>query len=197
MKVCSFCGKEFHSKDGRVKYCSSDCRVKGYRRNKTEYMKKWRKENPERTRNSRITAYKTQVEKGNVKKSHKRRMNLYRKLWNPSGWVSKSSSLVDKSERFVADLLPSMGFKKVVLLRDITQMFPFDIVAEKENEKYAFNVTLQIKKKIKKELKPLIKILDLNVCVVHVKPDFSYYYFNYLNEKNNHSSCWVDFKKSQ
>ncbi len=38
MKICKECGKEFSTRDDRVKYCSADCRLNHDKKRRAEYL---------------------------------------------------------------------------------------------------------------------------------------------------------------
>lgn len=59
IKVCPICGKEFETEDGRVKYCSDNCRLKSAYYYQANYVAKRRAVDPDfrKARNATVTKW--------------------------------------------------------------------------------------------------------------------------------------------
>jgi hypothetical protein len=149
---CANCNKTFITFYAHKKYCSSSCKSKAYR-----------KRHPYRVSSPYCPSYQQRMRK------------KYRDAWGNVGWIRSNHELVQKAESLVANILPKEGFSDVLSMRGVDTNFPFDIMAKKDGNLCAVEVTLQYEKKFRREILPLIELLNLRVFVCFVKPDFSTY----------------------
>ena len=77
MKICKECGKEFSTRNVRVKYCSADCRLNHEKKRHVERQLKYRAENKEKVAEYQRKYYAENKEKLN---EYQRKYYLKKKL---------------------------------------------------------------------------------------------------------------------
>ncbi len=70
-RKCKYCGKVLETSDGRVWYCSDECRMKAYKEESKAYNKRNRLENPE---------YRRKTYDSNLRRYHAKRLARFEEL---------------------------------------------------------------------------------------------------------------------
>jgi len=158
-KTCIMCGQLFQPYRGYQRYCSPRWRWEFSRR----------KRDPSKVRLwHRRSNHELQSEWGKAK--YQRNLDLDPK--------------VIQSELYAAqEILPGLGFDQIVVTRQFSRYFPFDILARKEGRICLVDVTLGPGKYYEKKRLTLARFLDARVFTCHIRPDFSEYYLIGLQPK--------------
>ena len=155
-------------KAGLTKYRCDKCQKKFLYYNLTEDQRK------EEVRKAKMTRRKQHNRWGSVEQ------------WS----VFNNTQIVIDSENFCAQkILPKNGYYDIVLTRPYSEFFFCDILARNsEGKKYAIDVTLAPKKDVNLKKSELIKWMELGYMVIHIRPDFGFYYINDIKEKRYSSA---------
>jgi len=157
---CMVCGQEVPKR--WRKFCSLRCRQQYWNvRNQDKRRKLWRESN-----------------------------KRFRHQWGISTAKHHLDPEVVQSELFVAQyVLPQHGFTDILLCRQFSVYFPFDILAKKDDDLCGIFVTLAYSKQLDPRLLPLIDFLGLRLFTCHVKPDLQKYYLLEMPRGKKFSSC--------
>lgn len=166
LKSCHGCGQMFHPPAGQGQYCSPKCR------DHAKYL--------------RFNKAIRENRKSNARKMWKNG----REKWGRIGIQSATSQIIARSEEYIAEQLPHHGFSNIHLMRAYYTFFPFDIIADKDGEKCAIDVTFSMKRDFTKRRIAILEILGIRkFFVVHLKPDFSFYLIKELPQGQHASRC--------
>lgn len=201
--LCARCGTTtthkaaYYLKDGTKRYYATWKRVNGevvchncYQRNLLATNSEYRRKANERAKKWRMMHPDWKPDKG----KHRR----YNEIWGSRGRVSNYSVQVIESEVFVAqEVLPKLGFVEILITRPYHSRFCFDILAkDSDGKECGFDVKLSAIADIKPKRIPLIKHLGVRYFVVHVRPDYTFWYVNeMLAGRNRTSSAVGAYKK--
>lgn len=118
----------------------------------------------------------------------------HRKEWGITDLHDQS--LIKCSEKYVADeILPDYGFQVICITREKWgSTFPFDIIAKKNGKICGIEVCLTWSRYLKKNKLDFAKIFDMEIYVVHIRPDLSWCGIIKLHDKH-FSSVRQPFKK--
>jgi len=158
---CPVCGRNFFAATSRQKYCSKVCYTKteAARDSKRRYDKRW-------------------VMSGKSAEYQRIRIARLRQMWGRTRFTQKGKLDGHEAEEFVSSILPREGFDEILPLRSINKQFPiFDILAMKDGQDYAIQVTSDWRRKVPMKHLALCERLGLKYLLCFVKPGFSYYHF--------------------
>lgn len=91
---CAYCGKTFETKDGRVRYCSKECRHKAYLSQLKNSNKERRKNNPEYRKRTYATNLRRYYEK-----KHGRYEEIAKELIKVCGDVEAMTEILEENCR--------------------------------------------------------------------------------------------------
>lgn len=174
---CGICGIDFIGRAPSTKYCDTCCPVD--RRDAKAYGSWY---------NSTFRDVQTSIKKNQYhnltdtgKRAHQRsnnksrkiRRNRIRKEWGYLGSVSMES--YRPSEEYARRVLKYEGYSNIIDLNDIFIQSNFDIVADANGKKIAFQVTCNTHINHITKHKRLAKAFGLEYKIIYVKPDLSGY----------------------
>lgn len=167
-RTCVSCGKSFYTTNtSQQKYCSEKCNYREYRK-----------------RNEGIRTARQRKWKAS-----------FRKLWGYSDVTN--TKLAERSERFAAKKLELSGFKDIIVTKDFSDNFAFDIMAKTpKGELCAIDVTTSWHKTMKRGPFGLLRYLGfLKFFVFHIKPDFAWHHLSEVSEHKKSSTCWGAYSR--
>ncbi len=154
MRVCSYCNKEYEPIRSS-RFCS-----------KIHGGYSWKMNNRDRYLR-------------NTRRNQAERKRIWGSVW--SGFRDSDNPIFRRAEEIAAtSILPREGFKDIFWVSEINSKSIFDILARKNGETYAINVTTSYKKHANRQTVEIIEYLGLRHLILFVSPDLQSHFFREL-----------------